>query len=88
MTITTELNQSIVEYLESIGIICGININTIFINRTSMCNYDLCRGLDEGDCYKMILELIKERFSNSKYWIIYSGKTDDDYFLDVYIRTP
>lgn len=86
MKITTELNKSIIEYLNGIGILCGVSINTITINRTSMCNYDLCHGLDEGDCYKMILELIKEHFSDTKYWITYSGKTDDDYFLDVYIR--
>ena len=95
ITTTTELNDSIIEYLNGLGILCdilkmsscgGIESGVVTINRTSMCGYDLCHGLDEEDCYKMVLELIREHFSDPIYWIVYSGKTDDDYYLEVYIR--
>ena len=86
MKITTELNDSIVKYLESLGVLCGISIDAISINRTSMCNCDLCSGFDENESYHMIVEMIKEQFPDPKYRIGYSGKTDEDYFLDVYIK--
>ena len=86
MKITTELNNSIVEYLESIGILCSIGMDVVIINRTSMCNCNLCIGLDENESYQMIVEMIKEHSPDPKYRIVYSGKTDEDYFLDVYIK--
>lgn len=88
MEITTELNDKILEFIKSLGVICGLSENIITLNRTSMMCCSICQGLnEEEDSYHMILEMIKEKFSDKKYWITYAGKTDDDYFLPIYIRS-
>lgn len=84
MIITTDLNYSIVEFLLSKGIQTKITIDTITINRTSMCNFSECKNLWEGDCYDYVLKMIRDKFSTSELYITWAGKTDDDYFLNIY----
>jgi hypothetical protein len=88
MNFTTELNKDILNYVESLNVICGINDDgVITLDRTSMMNCKVCENFSrEDDCYHMILELIKEKFNDGKYWMTYAGKTDDVYFLTIYIR--
>ena len=86
MKITTEINNEIINFLKNEKLECSINIDIISINRTSMCNHYLTNGMDENDSYQIILMLIKEKFEYEKYRIMFSGKTDDDYFLTIYLN--
>jgi hypothetical protein len=56
--------------------------NVIIVNRDSMVELISKNnvGIDEEDCYKKVIEILKQRFNKRFYW---SNKTDDDLFLDV-----
>lgn len=87
MEYNSDLNPAIIKFINELGVTCYETDNKIIaINRTSMCCASVCEKLWEGDCYTMILELIKEKFNTPALYIVWGGKTDDDYFLTIYNR--
>jgi hypothetical protein len=84
MKLTNEINSKIEDILNGLNIQFTIEDNFIMVDRTSMVQN---AGLnDENACYNFILELIKINFDEKIYFISWSGKSDDWYGIDVYIK--
>lgn len=82
-------NATIINMLAEHGIKCRIMgfSGLLAINRTDCHNAKICKNLKDWEIADFILELIREAVekADGKYnsFVVWSGKTDDEWFLDV-----
>jgi hypothetical protein len=80
------LKQEILRLLVSKKVIAADKGDLIAVNRDSMCNSDFaCKGLPEETVYPAVLDFLREQLAGHLYFLYWSGKTDDDYFLSATI---
>lgn len=82
-----KFNAKIIELLDDLNIQSTIvDVGFFAINRTSCHNCVIYKNLLEDQIINTLLLDIKEAVDNDSAWITWSGKTDDDWFLQVYER--
>jgi selenophosphate synthase len=86
MISTEKHNQKIIDFLAQLGISATANFGVIGVSRDDMCAVANVRNKipeEKGGDYEIVLDAIKAQFPHLK--LFWSGKTDDDLFLDVMI---
>ena len=79
---TTKYNDDLINHLKSFGLEAHAAGNAVAISRDSMVNFFHGR---EDTSYSSTLRMIRDYLPDNLY-VTWSGKTDDDYFLEIYIR--
>lgn len=87
---TDKWNTTIVAHLTSLGIHAVVSEYTngmIAVNRTSCHQASMCAKMWEGEILDAVLATVREHVNDDSAYISWSGKTDDDWFLDIYERS-
>ena len=80
---TDAYNDEILSLLDGLGIVAREEGHLVAVSRDSMVEKFPEDG--EEKSYALTLQQIRLALPN-KLYIIWAGKTDDDYFVEVYIR--
>lgn len=90
MNPTNKWNATIVAHLTGLGIQATISEyadGMVAVNRTSCHCAPMCKRMDENEILKTVMNCVREHVNDSDAFILWGGKTDDDWFLDIYERS-
>lgn len=87
MHYSDKINKKIVEFFDDMEIKSTIqDVGFFAVNRTSCHNSPMYSGLHEPEIIEKLMKDLREFVDNDSAYISWSGKTDEDWFIQVYER--